>query len=186
MKEALYLVVLLLVLLFYNCVPSKLRISSTPKTGILRNNYSIEDTLFIKNTILCNNIGSRYLWMEFIKMQKILETDTLFEMFFKSMSKLNLPIIIDEPINHCDTVLDFIFPFRVEKIDSNRIKEITQKSLHHKNKVTIFPIIHIDNISRQASGITSTGMPIGGYYIKTVFLEIAIYVIKNEEITDFI
>jgi len=182
MKKLFIFLSLFLMLFFNNCMPKRYKITSTHRTEVVKNNYSINDSLFLSNLIFCNNRGYRSLWMEDIKMQAVVETDTFFDIFYKSISNLNLPLIVKEPINHCDTILDYIFPLKVEKIDVNRINEILSQSTTDRNKLIIFPIIHIDNITQRAVFVSSIGMPGGGYYMRDILLKLAIYIIKNNEI----
>jgi hypothetical protein len=165
--------------IFYSCTPTY-RITSKTKHEIAKDNYTVVDTILLSNYIFCMNYADRNLWKDKIKMQPM-ENDSIFEMFDKALQKLNLNVVVEKNINHCDTVLDFIFPLKVEKIDTNRIKSIASH-INKKNILILFPIIHSNNITQKAMMVTSKGIPDGGYFMRDTFLNIAIYLIKDDEI----
>jgi len=181
MKYLMFFLTLSCIHLCVSCSPSVYKITSRSKNEIIKDKYFRNDTVYVKNIILCNNLGFRKLWMDDIKVQSEV-SDSIFNFFLNSIKQQDMPVLILSNIeNHCDTILDFIFPFKTEKIDTKRIKNIAG-IMDNENAIILLPIIHIDNVTQRAVMVSSRGIPDGGYFMRDIFLKIAIYLIKNNEI----
>jgi len=169
MKTAL----LLTLILFVGC-SNKTYKETNKKRTVVRSRYANEDSIIIKNYVLCNNLRTTGILDENEKVS--VPADSIFKRFLSSFEKLSLSLAIDSTnLNHCSDEFHDNFYLNPNKVNTNELKKIAGTS---SGKTILLPIIYLDNIYMREHFESFTNIEI----VKDPFVKILVYILKGEGI----
>ena len=143
-------------------------------------NYS-KSNICIQNYILCNNTRNVWNIVELEGKNLELNTDSVFNVFKSAISKLELDIIIkDFNNNYCTNSFHSNHHLKIKNIDKEAILEVARYCTDAE--LILVPVIYLDNLYQRHIYFSSKGVPGGGYYMRDTFLNMVVYIVKNDEI----
>jgi len=177
MRKSYIILLLSICFLFSGCNKEYRKLSR--KKSIKQPTYSLLDSIHLENYILYNTI-SHFSIIRDIKPMPI-DTDSVMEIVGKSFYKFNIPIKYNFSIgnNNVDSAFYNIKVVNIKDINEDWIKEIAGDT---KGRLTLVPFIYIFNSISFTGYITSGGMAgNNGFHLMT-FLNLMVFIVKNDEI----
>jgi len=147
--------------------------------SIKQSSYPLSDSIHLENYILYNTIDH----LSLIKNNKPMpiNTDSVMKIVGESFNKLKIPNVNNYFIgdNHIDSVFYKNQVIKIKNIDKDWIKNIAGDT---KDKMILIPFIYIFNSITFTGYITSGGMAgNNGFHLMT-FLNMMVFIVKNNEI----
>jgi len=142
----------------------------------VRSNYLKNERIIVKDAIICSNLGSLF-FNESIEINR----DSVLEVFVNAFQKLPANFELKHGKANCDR--NFIHNRRVKY---RRINFSTLFSLvGDETNTVLIPIINYYYIWRRNTYITSSGAVGGDGFSKNVYIDLAILIFRNKELTYF-
>jgi hypothetical protein len=164
---------LIVILLFAGCSPYKYKVTNK-RAQIVKNSYSSADTIVFQNFIFCSNINTLF-HNEALNINE----DSLLNIFFTSVENSGIQFVYnDEGRNFCDEEFQSNKLIKAKKIDKRKIFDISESN----STLSAVPFVYINNRALSNRYFTSKGIPGGGGYLRDTFLNMTIYLVKNDEI----
>jgi len=177
------ILLILLAMLFGGCI--RYYKYTNRNSRIVQSNYSLSDTVFVKDFILCNslrNINKNIFSPKGGDMIAINE-DSVLVHFKDSFQRLTIPVQFHTgSVNHCDSSFHRNVLVKDKITNHNTIKEISKKA---NERVVLVPLIYLDNVYENQMYFHSSGVAAGGDLIRNSYLNLAIYIINDGSIVYF-
>jgi len=170
------IVIFLLLTLFFSCKNHWYRVSNK-KNHITNGNYDRNDTLLLKDYIVCNNL--RGVWGN---ESVLINQDSILEIFVSSLEKLDLVVANRGGKGVCDTSFFSNPNLKYKNLNYDFISEI---GLSEESEIVLVPVIYLDNTFLKSTYFTSTGIRGGGGYNKSTALRIGIFLFKESNVIYF-
>lgn len=150
---------------------------------ITEKNYSLTDTIYVKDFILCNNSRDMNKLLNPIGDVVPINEDSVLSIFKNAVSKLGASIeFIPMGENHCDYDFHRNHHLSFRKMNIEKIMKIGNNL---SGKTVLLPVIYIENLYENQIYFLSSGVPAGGDLIRNSYLKIAMFILQDEEVIYF-
>ncbi len=148
--------------------------------------FGSADTLMINSYVICNserNIKKNPIIPKGGLVLSINE-DSVMTCFQQALEKAKIPVIRNQNgTNFCDDEFHRNVLVKDRKINHQKIIDIAKRSAD--NALVLVPVIYVDNVYEYRVIPSPSGFAFGGNIVRNVYLNIAIYIVENEEIVFF-